>query len=260
VPSPRQAEILEFYRAGHHATAFAMQLDLEGGRLRRQRGLALRRLDRTPLDGRMPIFACGIYHPLKGGLHAAGESVPGLGCSYSQAILRLKALRRGAGKSARGAGAAALTDFFAARLAHAFIRLLARGLLDAHAPVAVSPVPGSGAGPLSYGLGAVVERACALAGSGFQYRPLLYRGESVPGSRGGLETRLPELQVRSLMPVRDPSLKHRMLLLVDDVVSSGTTLRAAGALLGLYNEARGLGLALAKTEAAVKDRSGAEIL
>jgi len=248
-----QEEIIEFYRSGQHADAFVMQLDLEGGRLRRHEGMALQRLKTATGKNRVPLFACGVYQPLKGRLHASSEPVAELGCSYSEAILKLKDLRE-------AADAPALTAYFADRLSKVLLKLLARGDFGTLRPVYVSPLPGAETGALPYGLSRVVESACALAGADFTYRPLVYRGAGVPSAHLTEAKREPATQVNSLMPLRDPAVRNRYVVLVDDVVSSGYTLRAAGELMNLYNEASARGLALAKTAATVRDQSGAEVL
>jgi phosphoribosyl transferase-like protein len=260
VAEPVQEEIIEFYRSGQHADAFVMQLDLEGGRLRRHEGMALQRLKTATGKNRVPLFACGVYQPLKGRLHTSSEPVAELGCSYSEAILRLKDLRKAADTPADEASAAALTGYFAERLSKVLLKLLARGDFGTLRPVYVSPLPGAETGALPYGLNRVVEGACALAGADFTYRPLVYRGEGVPSAHLTETKREPATQVNSLMPLRDPAVRNRFVVLVDDVVSSGYTLRAAGELMNLYNEASARGLALAKTAATVRDQSGAEVL
>lgn len=253
---PVQEEIIEFYRSGQHADAFAMQLDLDGRRLRRHQEMALQRLKTATGKNRVPLFACGTYQPLKGKLHASSEPVAELGCSYSEAILRLKDLQEGSDPKA----AEALIAYFAGRLSRSMLKLLARGDFGTLRPVFVSPLPGAQEGALPFGLSRVVEAACALAGADFCYRPLVYRGLGVPSAHQSESKREPDVQVNSLMPLRDPAVRNRVVLLVDDVVSSGYTLRAAGELINLYNEAFGRGLALGKTAATVRDQSGAEVL
>jgi hypothetical protein len=256
VAEPVQEEIIEFYRSGLHADAFVQQLDLEHGRLRRHQEMALQRLKTATGKNRVPLFACGTYQPLKGSLHATSEPVVELGCSYSQAILRLKDLRA----EGEGPAEAALIAYFAGRLAKSLLKLLGRGDLGTLRPVYVSPLPGAESGALPYGLCKVAESACALASADFLYRPLVYRGASIPSAHLSEAKREPGTQVNSLMPLRDPAVRNRYVVLVDDVVSSGYTLRAAGELVNLYNEAFGRGLALAKTAATVRDQSGAEVL
>jgi hypothetical protein len=258
VAEPTQAEIVEFYRSGLHADAFVMQLDHDGGRLRRHQGMAVQRLAQAKGKNRVPLFACGAYHPLKAKLHAVAEPVAELGCTYSEAILKLKALSvepKGAAPEAE-----ALVAYFAARLAGKLTFLKARGDFGTLLPVFVSPVPGSETGPLAWGLNRVAKDACALAGDAFVFRPMVLRGAPIPSAHLSQEPRLPELQVSSLMPLRDPDVRNRVVVLVDDVVSSGNTLRAAGELLNLYDEAFARGLALARTSATLRDRSGAEVV
>jgi predicted amidophosphoribosyltransferase len=107
----------------------------------------------------------------------------------------------------------------------------------------------------------VAREACALAGPGFVLRPLLLRGAGIPKAHLGARARDQETQIRSLMPLRDLSVRFRPLLVVDDIVSSGATLRAAAELLSVYNEAHGRwGLALARTAAQLRDHAKAELL
>lgn len=255
---PVQEEIIEFYRSGLHSDAFVMQLDFEQGRLRRHQGMALQRLKTATGKNRVPLFACGTYQPLKGGKHAS-DPLPGLGCSHSEAILRLKELDK-APESPDAPAVRDLLAYFSGLLAGGLGKLLARGDFGTLRPVFVSPLPGAETGALPWGLCRVVEGACALAGSEFVYRPLVYRGAAVASAHLTETKREPGTQVNSLMPLRDPAARNRFVVLVDDVVSSGYTLRAAGELVNLYNEAYARGLALAKTAATVRDQSGAEIL
>ncbi|HTB23278.1 MAG TPA: hypothetical protein VK914_11315 [bacterium] len=252
---PVQEEITEFYRSGQHADAFIMQLDFEQGRLRRHQDMALQRLKTATGKNRVPLFALGGFQPIKGGRQAA-DPQPGLGCSHSEAILRLKGLAA-APEKPEAPEVAALIAYFSGLLAAGLAKLLTRGDFGTLRPVFVSPLPGAETGALPWGLSRVLESACSQAGAEFTYRPLLFRGASVAGVQ---TTENRPAQVNSLMPLRDPAVRNRFVVLVDDVVSSGYTLRAAGEVVNLYNEACARGLALAKTVATVRDQSGAEIL
>jgi hypothetical protein len=201
------------------------------------------------------LFALGSFQPVKGGRQAA-DPQPGLDCSHSEAILRLKDLDKAPGNP-DAPDVAALVSYFAGLLAGGLTKLLARGDFGTLRPVFVSPLPGAETGDLPWGLCRVLEDACAQAGSEFTYRPLVYRGASAAGAQTAENK---QVQVNSLMPLRDPAVRNRFVVLVDAVVTSGYTLRAAGELVNLYNEAFVRGLALAKTAAAARDQSGAEIL
>ena len=257
---PVQEEIIETYRSGNHSDAFIQQLSLEGGRLRRHQSMAFQRLKTATGKNRVPLFACGTYQPVKSKLHTSVEPVTELNCSYSEAILQLKELRIAPEDAEGKKRAKTVISYFAARLAQTLAKLLERGDLRTLRPIFVSPLPSAETGALPFGLNKVVEDACALAGADFLYRPLVYRGEAVEKVHLAENKREADVQVQSLLIVRDLGVRNRMVLLVDDVVTTGNTLRAAGELMNLYNEAFARGIGLGKTASTVRDQSGAVII
>ncbi len=255
-PALRALALSELRRGGPAAAARALGAALPGG----LEGLRARA--RASLEGSAaepaPLFACGDYLP-----RAAARKGRGAGArpGYSESLLGLKSLRTRGAFASRD-GSEALCRLLAVRLARGLRRLLAGGGLGAApGPVLVSPVPGAPAGAPSFGLCRVADLACALAGTEFAFCVLMLRESSVPPAHTTAGRRGPAAHLGTLLPLPPPLPGGPRVALVDDVVSSGATLRAAAALVGaLPGGPRAVGLALGRTPAIFRDGGRVRLL
>jgi hypothetical protein len=210
-------------------------------RLASAREEALVRVKTLAKERLTPLYACGPYHPWASPASFSEEILPEVGLPPSSALLTLKRLRCVPGGYTSGMP---LVRHYADLLASALIRLAGKhGLPSA----VVCAVPSSRRGGAERGLDRVVEEACAAAGSRFRPLGLLLRTASLEPAHFGRTLRSPEDQIFTLAPALELEPGADWVVLVDDVVSSGTTLRGACALMESYFGVRTLGLALGAT-------------